>query len=140
TPGPINFDDAAPRPYPWERQGVRESAQRLLGYAQRFGFGQQIPFDLPVATSRVAGREDLTPVELAVTAFGQGEIEATPLLMALVGATIANAGAMPAPYLVSEVRAPNGAVERPHSPGSRLRQVISASSAATMNRLMVQSV
>src|SRR5205823_14852093 len=31
TPGPINLDDAAPRPYPWDRQGVRESAQRLLG-------------------------------------------------------------------------------------------------------------
>ena len=140
TPGPINFDDAAPQPYPWERQGVQASAQRFLDYAHRFGFAQQIPFDLPVATSRVAEREQFSPVDLAVTAFGQGQLEATPLLMALVGATVANAGAMPAPYLVSEIRAPNGSVERPHSPGGRLRQVISAATAATMNRLMVQSV
>ena len=140
TPGPINFDDAAPRPYPWEREGIQASAQRFLEYAHRFGFGQQIPFDLPVATSRVADREEFTPVDLAVTAFGQGQLEATPLLMALVGATIANAGAMPAPYLVAEVRAPGGAIERPHSPGGRLRQVISPATANTMNRLMVQSV
>ncbi len=140
TPGPINFDDAAPQPYPWERQGIQASAQRFLDYAHRFGFAQQIPFDLPVAISRVAEREQFTPVELAVTAFGQGQLEATPLLMALVGATVANGGAMPAPYLVSEIRAPGGAIERPHSPGGRLRQVISPTTAATMNRLMVQSV
>ncbi|HEY7063289.1 MAG TPA: penicillin-binding transpeptidase domain-containing protein [Chloroflexota bacterium] len=139
TPAPINFDDAAPRPYPWE-QGIGASAQRLLDYAHRFGFAQQIPFDLPVAVSRVAEREEFTPVELAVTAFGQGELEVTPLLMALVGATIANAGAMPAPYLVAEAHAPNGTVERPHTPGGRLRQVISPTAAGTMNRLMVQSV
>lgn len=140
TGAPINFDDAAPRPYPWEQQGVGSSAQRFLEYAHRFGFAQRIPFDLPVAESRVAEREEFTPVELAVTAFGQGELEATPLLMALVGATIANAGAMPAPYLVAELRAPNGTVERLHSPGGRLRQVISPTTAGTMNRLMVQSV
>ncbi len=140
TPGPINFDDAAPQPYPWERQGVDASARRLVDYAHRFGFTQQIPFDLPVAVSRVAEHEQFSPVELAVTAFGQGEIETTPLLMALVGATIANGGAMPAPYLVSEIRGPNGSVERPHTPGGRLRQVISPTAAATMNRLMVQSV
>lgn len=140
APGPINFDDAAPRPYPWEGQGVQASAQRFLDYAHRFGFAQPIPFDLPVATSRVAEREQFSPVELAVTAFGQGQLEATPLLMALVGATIANGGVMPAPYLVSELRAPDGSVERPQSPGGRLRQVISPATAGTMNRLMVQSV
>jgi penicillin-binding protein A len=140
APGPINFDDAAPQPYPWERQGVQASAQRFLDYAHRFGFAQHIPFDLPVATSRVAEREEFSPVELAVTSFGQGQLEATPLLMALVGATVANAGAMPAPYLVSEIDAPNGSVERPHAPGGRLRQVISPATAGTMNRLMVQSV
>jgi peptidoglycan glycosyltransferase len=140
TPGPINFDDAAPRPYPWERQGIQASVQRFLDYAHRFGFGQPIPFELPVAISRVAAREEFTPVELAVTAFGQGQLEATPLQMALVGATIANRGAMPAPYLVSEIRSPGGSTERPHTPGGRLRQVISPASADTMNRLMVQSV
>jgi peptidoglycan glycosyltransferase len=140
TQAPINFDDAAPRPYPWERQGIAASLQRFLDYAHRFGFGERIPFDLPVATSQIAAREQLSPVELAVTAFGQGELQATPLLMALVAGTVANGGAMPAPYLVAEVRAPDGMVQRPHLPGSRLRQVVRAETAATLNRLMVQSV
>lgn len=140
TPGPINFDDAAPHPYPWERDGIESSTRRFLEYAHRFGFSQTIPFDLPVAVSRVAEREEFTPVDLAVTAFGQGQLEATPLLMALVGATIANGGAMPAPYLVAEVQSSDGITERPHSPGGRLRQVISPTTANTMNRLMVQSV
>jgi peptidoglycan glycosyltransferase len=140
TPGPINFDDAAPRPYPWEREGIQASARQLLEYAHRFGFGQRIPFDLPVAISRVAEREEFTPVELAVTAFGQGQLEATPLLMALIGATVVNGGGMPAPYLVAAVESPSGTIERPHAPGGRLRQVISPATASTMNRLMVQSV
>jgi peptidoglycan glycosyltransferase len=140
TSRPINLDDAAPRPYPWERQGTAESARRLVDYARRFGFGAAIPFDLPVATSRLSAGDEFTPVELANTAFGQGAIEVTPLQMALVGATIANAGALPAPYLVESIRAPNGSITRPHRPGTRLRQVVRPDTAAAVNRLMVQSV
>jgi peptidoglycan glycosyltransferase len=140
TPAPINFDDAAPRPYPWETQGIAGSVQRFLDYAHRFGFGERIPFDLPIEKSRIATREQFTPVELASTSFGQGELQTTPLLMALVASTVVNGGAMPAPYLVSEVRAADGTVEHPHRPGSRLRQVIRPETATTMNRLMVQSV
>jgi penicillin-binding protein A len=140
TQAPINFDDRAPRPYPWERDGIVASTDRLLDYARRFGFGETIPFDVPVAVSRTAPRDAFTPVQLATMAFGQGDLEATPLLMALMGATIANGGAMPAPYLVAEIRGPDGMVQRPHRPGGRLRQVVSAGTAATMNRLMVQSV
>jgi peptidoglycan glycosyltransferase len=140
TQGPINFDDAAPRPYPWERQGIRESVKRLQDYAHRFGFDEPVPFDLPVAMSRLGYDAGFTPVDLASTAFGQGEIQATPLLMALVAATVSNAGAMPAPYLVAEVHGPDGIRDRPHLPGGRLRQVMRADTAATLNRMMVRSV
>jgi peptidoglycan glycosyltransferase len=114
--------------------------QRLRDYAQGFGFDQPIPFDLPVAPSRFATHPQMTPPELASTAFGQGELQATPLLMALAGAAVANGGAMPAPYLVAEIRGPEGTVQRPHLPGSRLRQVMRPATAATLNRLMVESV
>jgi penicillin-binding protein A len=138
---PIDFDDAAPQPYPWERDGIAGSLQRFLEYAHRFGFGERIPFDLPVAASQISGHEQrMTAVELASTAFGQGELEATPLLMALVAATAANGGAMPAPYLVSEIRGADGSVQRPHLPGGRLRQVVRPETAATLTRLMVLSV
>lgn len=137
---PIDLDDAAPRPYPWEQQGIAASVDRLLTYAQRFGFGERIPFDVPVAVSRTTPRDAFTPAELASTAFGQGGLQATPLLMALMTATIANGGAMPAPYVVARVESPDGAVWRPHAPGQRLRQVISPATAQKMGQLMVQSV
>jgi peptidoglycan glycosyltransferase len=138
---PIDFDDAAPHPYPWEREGTARSLQRFLDYAHRFGFGERIPFDLPVAASQISSHEQrMSAVELANTAFGQGELETTPLLMALVAATAANRGAMPAPYLVSEIRAADGSVQRPHLPGGRLRQVVRPETAATLTRLMVLSV
>ena len=140
-PYPINFDDAAPRPYPWDRDGIAGSLQRFLDYAHRFGFGERIPFDLPVATSQISSHErQMSRVELANTAFGQGELEATPLLMALVGATVANQGAMPAPYLAAEIRAPDGTVQRPHYPGGRLRQVVRPETAAALTGFMVLSV
>ena len=141
TDYPIDFDDAAPHPYPWEREGTARSLQRFLDYAHRFGFGERIPFDLPVAASQISTHEQrMSAVELASTAFGQGELATTPLLMALVAATAANRGAMPAPYLVSEIRAADGSVLRPHLPGGRLRQVVRPETAATLTRLMVLSV
>lgn len=140
TSGRLDFDDNAPRPYPWEREGIARSVDRLLDYAHRFGFGERVPFDLPVAVSQAGSRDEFTPVLLASTAFGQGELQVTPLLMALVAATVANGGAMPAPYLASEARRPDGQVERLHQPGRVLRQVMQPATAAAMHRLMVQSV
>ncbi|MBX5492547.1 MAG: penicillin-binding protein 2 [Chloroflexi bacterium] len=140
TSGTIDFDDRAPRPYPWEREGIGRSVERLLDYAHRFGFGEQLPFDLPVAVSQVGSRSSFTPVELASTAFGQGELQVTPLLMALITATVANGGAMPAPYVAIEARRPDGYVEQLHQPGRVLRRVMQPATAAAMNRLMVQSV
>src|SRR5207248_2680387 len=61
-------------------------------------------------------------------------------LMALVSATVANGGAMPAPYLVAEIRAPDGTVQRPHLPGGRLRQVLRPETAAALTSFMVLSV
>ena len=68
-----------------------------------------MPFDLPVEPGQLKGGGEWYPSLLAQTAFGQGELAATPLQMALAAATIANGGAVPAPYVASEARAPGGA-------------------------------
>ncbi|HEU0114271.1 MAG TPA: penicillin-binding transpeptidase domain-containing protein [Thermomicrobiales bacterium] len=85
----------------------------LLGdMAARFGFGGAIPFDLPTAPSQLASHPgDLAnPATLADTAFGQGELEATPLQMALVAACVANDGRIMRPYLVDRATTPSGVV------------------------------
>lgn len=134
---PLPVGDALPNPAPWVRS-IDESRGRFLDYATRFGLEADLPFDLPTATSRVGGR-DLSRVELANTAFGQGNLQVTPLLMALASAAVANEGKMPQPYLVAEVRDQRGNVLEKRSPRV-LREVISPESARSVNRLMVASV
>src|SRR5579859_2752627 len=92
---PINpwLDDQPPGDYPWSEsaQSVQASANVLTDYAQRFGFERTIPFDLPVAVSQMKRPDTAwTPELLVQTAFGQGEIQATPMQMALVAAAVAN--------------------------------------------------
>jgi peptidoglycan glycosyltransferase len=59
--------------------------------------------------------------------------------MALVSATVANGGIMPAPYLVADVESPTGTVPL-HQPGAGSRRVIGAKAAADLNSMMILSV
>lgn len=138
--GPLKLGDDVRRPLEWERAGIRPSVGRLEEYAARFGFGKEIPFELPVAVSRLKGDGDWYPSLLGQTAFGQGEIQATPLLMALSAAAIANAGAAPAPYVALEARSPGGAVSQLGRPAATLGRAMKSEVAALMNEMMVLSV
>lgn len=141
-PGPMNpyLDDNPPGPYPWQAPGasILPSAQKLEDYAQRFGFTQNIPFDLPVATSQIKDPSTPWSLELlAQTAFGQGQILVTPLQMALVAATIANNGDVPTPYIVSELK--NGQnVQQLHQPGQVFSHAIAADTAHAMVQNFIQ--
>jgi penicillin-binding protein A len=143
-PGPINpwLDDRPPGPYPWTQPGasIRPSADKLVDYAGRFGFERTLPFDLPVATSHVKRPStEWTPELLAQTAFGQGELQATPMQMALVAATVANGGRVPTPYLAAELR--NGSASRQlHEPGQFFSVAMSEQSAKTLVSFFVEGV
>ena len=82
---------------------------RMDEYARRFGFGTQYDLGVPVAASRIASdAEQLAGSKnlLAATGYGQGDVQATPLEMALVAATVARGGTLPTPYLVGSIREP----------------------------------
>lgn len=82
------------------RLGVDLGWQRLETAAERLGFGRDLPFPLETAVSQLRSPgSPRTTVLLASTAFGQGELLATPLQMALVAAAVANRGVMPAPRI-----------------------------------------
>jgi peptidoglycan glycosyltransferase len=68
---------------------------------------------------------------LADTGYGQGQLQVTPLQMALIAATIANDGVMPQPYLVQRVTDPAGNLILERRPRI-IRQVMSADTAAIM--------
>jgi peptidoglycan glycosyltransferase len=118
--------------------GLQVGADRLADMAARFGFGAAIPFDLPTAASQLASSPgDLAQsAALADTAFGQGEIEATPLQMALVAAGVANDGRIMRPYLVDRATGPDGGVAWTTEP-SVWRRPIGDDTAAELARMMV---
>lgn len=120
--------------------GLKVGAERLVAQARRFGFEERIPFNLPVTPSRLLQPgESFNDVLLATTAFGQGELAATPLQMALVTAAVANDGMAMQPYLVSRVQDPEGAVLRAHQ-SRPWRRVMRPETAATLRGFMATAV
>jgi peptidoglycan glycosyltransferase len=138
--GPMNawLDDQPPGPYPLDM--TRSSAGVLEDYARRFGFGRRIPFDFPVSESRVKRADtEWTPELLVQTAFGQGELQATPFHMALIAATVANGGRVPTPYVAASLRAA-GATRMLHQPGEFSSIAVSEATARTLVEFMVEGV
>jgi peptidoglycan glycosyltransferase len=96
--------------------GLATGGAELVAWASSLGFGAPIPFDLPTETSQVTNASGDAPggfvdrVELANAAYGQGEVLATPIQMALVAAAVANDGVIMRPRVVTAVVSPDGAV------------------------------
>lgn len=121
--------------------GLKLGKSLLMEYAERFGFGVSIPSDLPVAKGQLASSDAFLNSNPAIadTAFGQGELQVTPLQMAMIAATIANGGKMMRPYLVETVTTRNGDIVRRTDPGL-WRQPITAQTADTVRSMMVDVV
>jgi penicillin-binding protein A len=130
--------------------GVRLGADRLSTVAERFHFypPRVAPdyspdfTDLPTDVSLLALRGDFLSRDVAVadTAFGQGQLLATPFQMALVAATVANNGIMPQAYLVERVTDTDGGVAYQHAARPALlretERVLPPNVAAEMRELM----
>lgn len=86
---------------------------RRLGLGRRYGVG--IPGEsegiVPDAAWKLANRgEGWLPGDSLNVAIGQGDLQVTPLQMAVAYMTIANRGVAYKPHLVSEIRDPDGRV------------------------------
>lgn len=121
--------------------GIQLGAGGLRQAAFGWGFGGEIPYDLPVTPSVVEvdpGFLD-APVALAESAFGQGQLLATPLQMALVAAGIANGGDIPRPYLVAAMARPDGGEAWRARPAT-WRRAVRAVTAAAVGGMMEWAV
>jgi peptidoglycan glycosyltransferase len=116
---------------PFAQLAVELGPQAMVEGTQRWGFEQRIPIDLMrPAASTFAPRIDYAanlPL-LALGGFGQGDVQMTPLHMALVSAAVANGGVMMTPYVIDGTR-----------PEPWLR-VMAPGTAATLGELMVAVV
>jgi peptidoglycan glycosyltransferase len=124
--------------------GKHIGGEEILKYAKRFGFYSLPPLDLPPTASLASGlyknRHLFDPksesqIDPGRLAFGQFSMLATPLQMALVGATIANRGVEPKPYLVQKVVAADGSTVTKTAPQT-LGRVLKPQTAAELNQMM----
>ena len=85
--------------------GARLGAKRLVSYAERFGFNEKLPIPAAKPSSIPPPRELTDDLAVGASAIGQDRDLATPLVMASVGATIANGGVRARPRLVRSEQA-----------------------------------
>jgi penicillin-binding protein A len=121
--------------------GTRLGPQRLSETARQFGFESEIPFDFDVTASRIANDPAYLEgdIGLAETSFGQGQLFATPLQIALTTQAIVNEGEISEPFLVERVQDRDGNVLNRTS-NSDWRQATDPDIAAEMLQIMVESV
>ncbi len=121
--------------------GMQIGGDEFWDAAANFGFGRDMPFDVPVADSQLASSEEFLDSTNAVadTGFGQGQIQVTPLLMALITSGYANDGNIPQPRLVDQVLAPDGDVVETLPSGTWLTP-ISPNTAHQVQDMMIDTV
>ena len=85
--------------------GSQIGTEALRSTAEQFGFESSVAIPLNVVPSRI--KHTGTPISEALTATGALGVRVTPMQMAMVGASIANAGTLMQPYLVHDVRGPD---------------------------------
>lgn len=123
--------------------GTQIGSELLVKSSEKFGFGMDISFDLPLVKSVMPDPKEMTEWETAWSAAGEpvGEHaspagpQATVLEMALVGCAIANNGVIKQPYLVDSVYNADGKnsyVAR----GSNLSTAISSSTANRVKKVL----
>jgi peptidoglycan glycosyltransferase len=126
--------------------GIKLGETDLTQEAKDFGFSvyqsgpQTVPgLDLPhVAVSTISNISPTAQADLAYSAIGQLDDQATPLQNALVAAGIANGGVVMTPHLMSQITDSQGSVVKTYTP-TAMSTVTTPAEAAAITKLM-QSV
>ena len=84
--------------------GVKLGGARLVATAERFGFNHQPPIPGAAESTIPSARDIGDDLSVGSSAIGQGMVQATPLEMSDVAATIAMGGRRPIPTLLAHQR------------------------------------
>lgn len=83
------------------RVGLQLGTERFTQGLARFGLGAEFPFDLPVRAGQVAGEGGIrSEIQLADSAYGQGEVQLSPLQLATMYTAFVRDGDVVRPRLV----------------------------------------
>jgi len=110
------------------------TGERFHKFLTAFGFGSRTGIQFPGESPGVIPEPNARVLRWANVGFGQG-IGATALQMVMAASAIANGGELMKPYLVKEIRAPDGTVVESFSP-QVVRRVISAKTAEEMRGVL----
>lgn len=110
-------------------------AEKFSDYLEAFGFTERTGIDLPgEASSLYVSRDNMGPVELASSAFGQTN-KVTPIQMATAFCAVVNGGYLVTPYVVDKILDSDGNVVQTTQPQIK-RQVISEETSAQMRDIL----
>lgn len=107
-------------------------------YVKKFGFGQPTGVELnSEAKGNISTLSQHKELYMATASFGQG-ISVTPIQLVTAFGAIANGGKLMEPYIIDEVRKPNGMTIKTEP--RLIRQAISSKTATTVGAMMVNVV
>ena len=109
------------------------TAGDLAREGRSFGFGETIPFELPIEPSHLDVPAN-NKLEMARASAGFWHSTLSPMHGALLAATIANAGEMPAPTLIERAVDASGHLEQ--LPVAAPRHVAAGAAASEVGRMM----
>ena len=95
---------------PMAQLAVQLGDEAIRQQAEKFGFN--LSFSIPLDSIPSSYPRGLDAPQTALTGFGQGQVTATPLQMAMVSAGIANGGIVMNPRMVDQVIGPDLSVQQ----------------------------
>ncbi len=125
------------------RLGVELGDDALIGQAERFGFNRAVAYELGMTDSFIPSELDVP--QTAQSAIGQRDVRATPMHLALIAASITNGGELRRPYVVANVRNPEGEIvegpdEGPWSGAGGDGRPMSVRTAEQLREMMINAV
>ncbi len=122
---------------PFAELAVQLGDDAIREEAEKYGFNRA--FSLPLESIPSEYPRGLNDPQTALTGFGQGQVIATPLQMAMVSAGIANGGSVMNPRMVDAVIGPDLTVQQTFE-DSEFARALSAELAGEMASMMVANV
>ena len=122
---------------PFAQLAMDVGDEELAKEAKNWGFDSKLSIPLRVTPSTYPDNE--TQAQTAKAGIGQESVRATPLMMAMVAATVANKGEQMTPYLVSRTLDPD--LNEVSTTSKKVaRNPIDSSTAETLTSLMQETV
>lgn len=122
---------------PFAELGMQLGGKAILDQAEKFGFDKS--FEIPLKVEASSFPQVLDEPQTALASFGQFDVRATPLQIAMVSMAIANGGKLQYPDLIESVTSVDGKPLKTFA-AKTFGQPISAQTAATITQMMVNGV